>query len=226
MRPATLVLVRHGQSTGNVEARVQGQTDTPLTDLGHEQAARTAAWLADTYPGAHVVTSDLRRCQDTAKPIVEALGVPAVAEPRLRERAFGAWEDRTHDEIAADWPDLWGRFRHGEDVVAAVGGESTVDLSARAREVFGALLPETADGDPAAVTIAVTHGGTIWNGLHALLGLSPPALGPVGNASVTEVVEPRPGHRVLWSWNQTAHLPDDLRTWFRPARPRPATADA
>ncbi|MFD0823271.1 histidine phosphatase family protein, partial [Micromonospora zhanjiangensis] len=55
-----LIVWRHGNTDWNAEGRVQGQTDVPLNDLGHEQAAAAAPLLAALRPDA-VVASDLRR---------------------------------------------------------------------------------------------------------------------------------------------------------------------
>lgn len=216
----TLVLVRHGQSTWNVEHRIQGQADPPLSALGQRQAQRTGAWLAQAYPQARVVTSDLARCAQTAAPVAAALGVAAASDPALRERDFGAWTGHLHGEVAAQWPELHRRWRDGADVIDEVGGESTPALTARAVAAFRALASAGAEGQ---VTIAVTHGGPIWHGLHHLLGLTEPSLGAVANTAVSELlVDEERGRRLLGLWNQVGHLPVELRTWFQPRSARGA----
>lgn len=215
-----LVLIRHGQSEWNSQHRVQGQSGSGLTERGRLQAEGTATWVAATHPTARLVTSDLQRCRETAAPIAAGLGVDAIEDPLVRERSFGRWEGMTLDEIEAGDPDLWGRWRNGQDVVREVGGESGADLAARVSAAFVAHADATGEDD---TVVVVTHGGPVWHGMHALLALPGATLGGVGNAAVTELVR---GVHGWWceSWNQTSHLPVELRTSFRPSETRTAAS--
>jgi len=203
-----LVLVRHGESVWNVEQRVQGQTCRGLTGTGHVQAERTAGMLATWLRDAVVVTSDLGRCRDTAAPIAAAIGVEPAVDPVLRERSFGRWEGMDRDELVEDDADRYRRWRSGEDVIAEVGGESDAVLRERSARAFAALLAGDAEN-----VVAVTHGGTIWYGVHELVRISGYRLGAVHNASVTELVlggrgpaglDPAIPH--LARFNETSHL--------------------
>lgn len=229
-----LVLVRHGESVWNAEARIQGQHCAGLSATGHDQVRAAATALAGQYPDARLVTSDLQRCRETAAPLAAALGRGCVEDPRLRERNFGAWEGRTRFEVERDDEERWLRWRAGEDVIAEIGGESASALVARVKPVFVDLLASTPSEG---VTIAVTHGGPIWHGIHHLLGLVPPVLGGVDNASVTEVVAWERARRdeglpadddgtlvVLDRWNDVGHLIPGLRTGWRPREVAPADA--
>jgi broad specificity phosphatase PhoE len=218
-----LVLVRHGLSVWNVEHRVQGQTCAGLTEHGRVQAERTAETIATRWPGALVISSDLERCRDTAAPIAQALGVSVRHEPLLRERAFGAWEGFTRADLEREDPARYQRWKSGEDLLDEVGGETDVVLRERAASAFSALLDGTGLGGIGAgeldsdTLVAVTHGGTIWHGLHALLGLAPSSLGGVDNASVSELVRtaprevaewrPEPAATRLTRFNEGGHLP-------------------
>jgi len=211
MTAQRLILVRHGESVWNVEQRVQGQTCRGLTAHGHAQAERTALALAARSRDAVVISSDLGRCRDTAAPLLAALGVEPVVDAELRERSFGSWEGLTRADLERDDPERFLRWRAGEDVISEVGGESDVVLRARAAAVFRRLLE--ADGSGADTVIAVTHGGTIWYGVHELLGLAGYRLGTVDNASVTELVIGGRGPSGLdlaaprlARFNETAHL--------------------
>ena len=217
MSPRRLVLVRHGESVWNVERRVQGHECRGLTDVGHTQAARTGAALArqlaadeDGDAPVRLVTSDLGRCRDTAAPIAAALGVAAHVDATLRERSFGRWEGMTRAELEADDADRYARWRTGADVIAEVGGESDATLRTRAAAAFSRLL---GDDDAGGTVVAVTHGGTIWYGLHALLGLDAYRFGQVRNASVSELVVGArgpagldPALPQLVRFNETSHL--------------------
>lgn len=214
-----LVLVRHGESVWNAAGRIQGQRCAGLSPTGRAQAAQVASALAARYPAATLVTSDLRRAEETAAPLAAALGRAARTDARLRERHFGAWEGRLRDEVRDEDPHRWERWWTGDDVVAEVGGETASDLIDRVLDVFGDLLASTPDDG---ATIAVTHGGTIWHGTHALFGLPVPTLGGVANASVATFVAHGGTEVFLDRWNEIAHL--DV-----PARPSDedrATSDA
>jgi probable phosphoglycerate mutase len=206
------VLIRHGQSEWNREHRVQGQSGTGLSDVGRRQAEATAAWTAEAHPDAVLVASDLQRCRETAAPLAAALASDVTYDPEVRERRFGRWEGMLLSEVEARDPDLWSRWRDGEDVVGLVGGETGQELGVRAAAAFQRHLEDLDDG---ATLVMVTHGGPIWHGLHCLLDLRPGTLGGVGNTAVTEVGIDG-GSRWLETWNQTAHLPVDLRTFLRP----------
>ena len=216
-----LVLVRHGQSEWNAQHRIQGHSGAGLTDRGRHQARHTATWVATTHPTARLVSSDLQRCRQTAAPIAEALQVDAVEDPAVRERSFGRWEGLTLDEVRATDAELFRRWRSGEDVVDQVGGESGADLAVRVAAAYQRHVEAVAPDD--GTVVVVTHGGPVWHGMHALLDLPWATLGGVGNAAVTELVL---GETGWWceSWNQTAHLPVDLRTSFRPSETRTAAS--
>lgn len=209
-----LVLVRHGVTSWNVEGRIQGQGGAGLSDEGREQADLTATWLAESFPSARLYSSDLQRCRETVGPLAELTGERVEFRQELRERDFGDWTSHTHAEVADRWPDEWTRWRNGEDVATAIGGETTDALAERVSALSHEVV-STLDDDTAA--ILVTHGGSIWHGVHRLVGLPSGSLGGVGNASVTvlHVYD----HAVQLSlWNQVGHLPPRLRTWFRAAR--------
>ena len=95
-------MLRHGQSEWNARGKWQGQADIDLTDLGREQARRSADKLG-TFDA--VVSSDLNRARLTAAIIADALGLGLLeADPRLRETHVGEWEGLTHDDIEGRWP--------------------------------------------------------------------------------------------------------------------------
>ncbi len=218
-----LVLVRHGESRWNAEGRIQGHACDGLSSLGHAQARVTAAALAGAYPDAEVVSSDLARAIQTTEALAAELDRPFGTDKRLRERSFGAWEERLGDDVAASEPDRWRRWLAGEDVIGEVGGETGAQLADRVAPALHDLLGATADDG---VTIVVTHGGSIWHGIHRMLDLPLPSLGGVANTAVAEVIshgvqaadgdDIRAARAVLDRWNEVAHLPVELRTAWRP----------
>ena len=81
-------LVRHGETQWNAERRIQGQSDSPLTEKGVQQAWQVAE-RARTLGITHVISSDLGRTQQTARIIADACGCDVTLEPRLRELDMG-----------------------------------------------------------------------------------------------------------------------------------------
>jgi len=221
-----LVLVRHGESVWNAEGRVQGQACNGLSAIGIEQAEYTAQALALAYPTATLVSSDIYRTQQTVAPLSAKLNAIPVFDPRLRERHFGAWETQLRSEIEATDAPRWQRHVAGEDVINEVGGETSEELVSRVLGAFIELFAAMGDNQ---VVIAVTHGGPVYYGVHRALGLEPGVLGTVANTSITELAlfdgAKKPQRMlpvVLERYNEIAHLPVELRTLWRPARPTPA----
>ena len=94
-----LILVRHGQSQANQKRNFAGQTDSPLTDLGKEQALLTAEYIAKNYKVDVVYASDLQRAYYTGQRIAEKCGVPIIKRQGLREIFVGEWENKGVKEL-------------------------------------------------------------------------------------------------------------------------------
>ena len=92
------IAIRHGETKWNVEARIQGQGDSPLTAAGISQAEAIAQRLAGEKFDV-LVASDLGRAAETARRIALRCGMELATDARLRERNFGLGEGLTYDEI-------------------------------------------------------------------------------------------------------------------------------
>ena len=126
-----ILLVRHGETEWNAAGRVQGWTDSPLSDRGRAQAARLAARLA-AFPLAAVYASDLSRARDTARALAAPHGLPVLDDPGLRERCYGDWEGLTLSELEARYPDAWDRYHRQRALdVLIPGGETWEEVAAR-----------------------------------------------------------------------------------------------
>lgn len=146
-----LYLLRHGQTEFNVKKLVQGRCDSPLTDLGRQQAGMAAAWLkAHNVVPDKVVSSPLGRAMDTASLVAtELLGRDAAVEPceGIIERCYGTFEEGPHDALLTD---VWDP---GEDLIP-FSGEGSHALQERMvgtlTNLMGAKDTET--------LLAVSHG--------------------------------------------------------------------
>jgi broad specificity phosphatase PhoE len=152
--PASLWVVRHGESAGNVArdaAEAAGDerldlshrdVDVPLSELGRRQAAALGRWTAqqpaDEQPTV-VWSSPYVRARQSAEIAMETAGLdlPMVVDERLREREFGVLDGLTRRGITAQYPEeserraAIGKFYHRPP-----GGESWVDVAQRLRAVL------------------------------------------------------------------------------------------
>ncbi|MDA3963395.1 MAG: histidine phosphatase family protein [Planctomycetota bacterium] len=160
-----LVLVRHGETEWNRSRRLQGQSDSPLTERGRAQAAGLAERLADEHWHA-VYTSDLKRAHDTATII--AGGQHLTCDPVLRERGFGAWEGLDDQTIRQQDPQGHATWRVAEPDFSPPGGESWRAVWQRASDALARYATIDTKGH---TILAVTHGGLLRAALMQCLGL-------------------------------------------------------
>ena len=102
-QPTRLYLIRHGQSAGNAEGRFGGHGPTPLSELGQQQAEKTAKMLAKEGISA-IYSSDLHRAVQTAEPLAKLLNLPVHTSKAFRERHVGVLEGLTFDESKEQYP--------------------------------------------------------------------------------------------------------------------------
>jgi 2,3-bisphosphoglycerate-dependent phosphoglycerate mutase len=119
----TLFLFRHGETDWNREGRLQGHTDTPLNAMGLAQAEALSARLRPHRLEA-MVSSDLARAWTTARIVAEALGVPLIREPGLREANIGAAEGLLWAEVKSRFGEELSRRWFTDDDAAFPGGET------------------------------------------------------------------------------------------------------
>ena len=121
----SIYFARHGETVWNVENKICGMTDSPLTEKGRQQARELGRKVKES--GVHIdeiLYSPLSRAADTAKAVAEAAGLPARCEPRLREQCFGKYEGTPRD--GAEFRISKTHFADRYD-----GGESMMQLAQR-----------------------------------------------------------------------------------------------
>lgn len=202
MQATRLVAIRHGETAWNAAKRLQGWQDIPLNPLGRRQAAALGPALADEGLVA-VVASDLQRAWQTGQALADALGLPLLPEPGLRERGFGVLEGNTPEEIEAHRPDDARRWRTREPSWQPDGGESLLAFQARS---LGAVERVAARFAGQAVAL-VSHGGVVDLLYRAAIRvpLDLPRSWALGNATINRLLH-TPGGLSLVGWNDTAHL--------------------
>jgi ribonuclease H / adenosylcobalamin/alpha-ribazole phosphatase len=150
----TMVLVRHGE-TDNTVAQVfcgPGGSDPGLNTAGREQVRRAAAALRRDLKVDAVLTSPLRRAQDTAELVVAELGVRAQRADGFRECSFGEWDGLTLQQVRERWPDELDSWLQSHDA-APPGGESLVEVQRRVEEEVRQTLSTYSGG----TVVVVTH---------------------------------------------------------------------
>lgn len=156
-----IMLVRHPQTTANVDGRYVGRGDTELTDEGRAQARRLASHISAWEPDA-VFSSPLGRALDVARSAARELSLEVAVDDRFTELDFGVAEGLTFEETRAR-----GIRFDFKNVAAPVAphGESRQDIFDR---TLSALEDVRRNSHRAVV---VTHGGVFRSAIVALLGL-------------------------------------------------------
>ncbi|MGH3370503.1 MAG: bifunctional RNase H/acid phosphatase, partial [Nocardioidaceae bacterium] len=154
--PTTLVLVRHGATDHTTQKRFSGRGghDPSLNADGRAQVRAVADWLAPLADEIDVLlSSPLRRTQETAEIIAERLGKPVATEEGLAEAAFGTWEGLTFHEVQQAFPDDLDAWLGSMDVSPGGEGDSFEQMDRRVRRTRDRLL----SGYPGKAVLAVTH---------------------------------------------------------------------
>lgn len=183
-----ILLVRHGESEGNAQERMQGRSDFPLTARGREQAQRLSAFLhAHGIVWERLYASPLRRAWGTAEILADDRGVTPHVEPALREIDAGGLEGLTFEDINARYPHYATRKVNELGDFAEFGGEGYESVQARARELYMRLEADhRASSDRIAL---VGHGGFNYQLLKMLVCVPVPRVCIVrmGNCTATLV---------------------------------------
>ena len=197
------IVVRHGETQWNVEQRIQGHGDSPLTRRGEAQADAIAARLAEERFDA-LVASDLGRARQTAARIALRTGHAVVPDARLRERNFGEGEGLTYAEIDRLHPGAFSRTQEMDPDYRVPGGETRREFHHRILVAFEELAREH-DGERICV---VAHGGVlaaIYRVIHDIPVAQPHTI-PIANAAYNAIAFEADAWG-LEAWDDTAHLP-------------------
>ena len=161
-----LILVRHGETTWNIEMRYQGQTDISLTANGIDQAGKVAQRLAEEKVAA-VYSSDLSRAFVTAAQIAAVHGLDVLTRQDLREISFGDWEGMTYDSLDLDGGGTGNRLFSHPAEIEIPGGETFFEVQQRMMEA----LRELAQRHEGQTVVIVSHGAAIRTVLWDVLGM-------------------------------------------------------
>jgi broad specificity phosphatase PhoE len=161
-------MIRHGATVLSAEDRFAGATDVALSDEGREQTQRLAERLSSENFVA-VYASPLSRTMETARILAAPHKLPVQARDGLREINHGRWEQMTRREVEQKFPVEAAEWERDPYTFAPVGGESGLQVTARALPVLIELVRQ----HPAENILVVSHKGTIRLLLSSLLGFDP-----------------------------------------------------
>lgn len=140
-RETTIIIVRHGQSMGNVEGKFIGITDSPLSPLGLRQARLTAEYLKDLKIDK-IYSSNLSRAFVTAQTIAEKHQLEVTVEPDFREIDAGEWEKVEFDKLSILYPKTYSTWLKNVAEAQPDGGESYVQVYERVSSALDKVINE------------------------------------------------------------------------------------
>ncbi|MFK0098658.1 bifunctional RNase H/acid phosphatase [Streptomyces sp. NPDC091040] len=204
--PATLVLLRHGETALTPQKRFSGSggTDPELSPAGLDQAERAASAFAAGGTVQEIVSSPLRRCRQTAGAVAARLGLEVRVEDGLRETDFGAWEGLTFGEVRERYGDDLDAWLASPDAAPTGGGESFAEVAERVAVARDGLVARYAGR----TVLVVTHVTPIKTLVRLALGAPPEALFrmELSAASVSSVAYYADGNASVRLLNDTSHL--------------------
>ena len=154
-----LYFIRHGETSWNVEGKMQGQTDIPLNENGIRLAEETAEGMKE-IPFDLCITSPLSRARQTAEIVLGGRKVPIIEDARIEELSFGNWEGIgcRPENYAVPTPieEFQKFYTEPFAFVPGEGGETILQLCMRTKEFWDEKI---SDPDLADKTILIASHG-------------------------------------------------------------------
>ncbi|WP_084243673.1 histidine phosphatase family protein [Planomicrobium okeanokoites] len=148
----TLYITRHGETEWNLEKRMQGWGDSPLTEKGKKNALELSARLKDTEFEA-VYASPSLRALSTARVISADRKLQIQVDDKLREINVGEWEGKEHAYINDNYPEEYFSFWNTPHLYTSAAGENFKELQERALEAVQSIREHHQEGN----ILIVTH---------------------------------------------------------------------
>ena len=175
----TILLIRHGETTGDIEDRYGGFYDDHLTERGRAQLKETAQKLEDTKV-AVIFSSSLIRTKESAEILNEVLHTEIVFMDGLKERNYGVLGGLTKTEAQEKYPEVVEL--HKDYTTTDPEGESWEDFTRRVIEAFESIVDVKNKFE---TIVIVGHGGSIKT---ILRHLKMPIPDSIGDGAIIEVM--------------------------------------
>jgi broad specificity phosphatase PhoE len=200
-----IALLRHART--DLHGRFCGHLDPGLSAKGREQIPTIIRGLSQIVPRA-IWSSDLRRAKETAEPVAKHFGLDYKTSPGFREMNFGRWEGITWKEVELQYPDDAGAWAKFFPHHRPPGGESFLELQARAVAQLGQLAKDAEPG----CTLVVTHAGFIRTAVAWVLGVPDERISRIGqNYGALTILEKLGNHWSVTALNVGAFRFSDAR---------------
>jgi len=154
-----LILVRHGRTPANAAGLLQGRLDQDLDEMGRLQATAVAAYVQRWCDVDAVVSSPLKRAQQTAA----AFGLAVDTDDRWLELSYGEYEGTPHTDVPSE---VWQRWRD-DPHFTPTGGESLATLDQRVRSACEDLAGRAAGEN----VVVVSHVSPMKSAVAWALGV-------------------------------------------------------
>lgn len=205
----TLYIIRHCQSTGNIQHRFQGRYDAPVSPDGEKQLDLLSLRFRNVQLDA-VYTSPLSRALRTAEAVNRFHGLPIQKRDGLLELDVGEMENLELSEIGIKFPEVAKNWDQSPDLCEFPGGETMKEAYIRVNRAIDEIVSE----NPGKTVAVVTHGGVIRN-LDARVragrieGMRDGTV--FGNTGVSILTVDGQGKLAWKQVNDLSHLPPELR---------------
>ena len=166
MQPTQLIIIRHGETEWNLEGRIQGHMDSPLTESGRAQAEAIATRLQTVEVNA-LYSSDRGRAYSTAQVVSHKTGQDILTDKRLRELHLGKFEGLTEEEVRKRFPEEYVYLKKAVPDYIYPGGESKEQFSLRVISCLEELMGKH-QGEQ---IVVITHGGALSRLIRYTLGM-------------------------------------------------------
>ena len=167
MKETEIILIRHGETEWNSQKRMQGHSNSNLSEVGRGQI-QALGELMKNVSFDHIYSSDSLRARQTAEAITQYSGHTLQFDQRIREKNLGVFEGLTSTEAKERHPEVYRLFKTAGPNYVIDEGESTQQLLERALE----FIEEIRLRHPQERVVMVTHGGVVRVLMKHALGLS------------------------------------------------------
>jgi len=167
MKETEIILIRHGETEWNSQKRMQGHSNSDLSEVGRGQI-QALGELMKNVSFDYIYSSDSLRARQTAEAITQYSGHTLQFDQRIREKNLGVFEGLTSTEAKELHPEIYRLFKTAGANYVIDEGESTQQLLERALE----FIEEIRRRHPQERVVMVTHGGVVRVLMKHALGLS------------------------------------------------------
>ncbi len=169
-----ILLVRHVETYGNVERRLNGHTESEYTPRGEKMKTLLIDELVDIHkrhPFTHIYTSPTRRAAKIAEDFSASVGLPFQIKEVLREYNFGIFDGLNEKEARQIDEPLWESWMHDPNNITLPQGDNYMQYHRRQAEFLKELQHK--HSEEKATVLIVSHAGAIHSLLTNMLDIDP-----------------------------------------------------